>query len=80
PRDAFAAGMATGGSRLHRMIPYDENFQILTLPTTSEGKAKVQSGRGVKINSIYYWSNSFRDPQIENTSVQVRYDPFDIGI
>ncbi|MEA5603257.1 TnsA endonuclease N-terminal domain-containing protein [Nostoc sp. UHCC 0252] len=80
PRDAFAAGIAIGGSRLHRMIPYDENFQILTLPTTSEGKAKVQSGSGVKINSIYYWSNSFRDPQIENTSVQVRYDPFDIGI
>ncbi|MFB2893294.1 Mu transposase C-terminal domain-containing protein [Aerosakkonemataceae cyanobacterium BLCC-F50] len=79
PRDAFAAGMAIGGSRLHRMIPYDENFQILTLPTTSEGKAKVQCGRGVKINSIYYWSNTFRDPQIENTSVQVRYDPFDIG-
>lgn len=80
PRDAFAAGMTLGGSRLHRMIPYDENFQILTLPTTSQGKAKVQVGRGVKINSIYYWSNSFRGPQIENTSVQIRYDPFNIGI
>ena len=80
PRDAFAAGMAIGGSRVHRMIPYDENFQILTLPTTSEGKAKVQAGRGVKINSIYYWSNSFRDPEIENTSVHIRYDPFNIGI
>ncbi|MEH1962066.1 MAG: DDE-type integrase/transposase/recombinase, partial [Nostoc sp.] len=80
PRDAFAAGIMISGSRLHRMIPYDENFQILTLPTTSEGKAKVQSGSGIKINSIYYWSNIFRDPQIENTSVQVRYDPFDIGI
>ncbi len=80
PRDAFAAGIAIGGSRIHRMISYDENFQILTLPTTSSGKAKVQIGRGVKINSIYYWSNSFRDPQIENTSVKIRYDPFNIGI
>ncbi|MEH2174199.1 TnsA endonuclease N-terminal domain-containing protein [Nostoc sp.] len=80
PRDAFAAGIAIGGSRVHRMIPYDENFQILTLPTTSKGKAKVQAGRGVKINSIYYWSNSFRDPQIENTSVHIKYDPFNIGI
>jgi hypothetical protein len=61
------------------MIPYDENFKILTLPTTQKGKAKVQIGHGVKINSIYYWSNSFRDPEIENTSVQVRYDPFDVG-
>jgi len=80
PRDGFAAGMAISGNRVHRMIPYDENFQILTLPTTKSGKAKVQIGRGVKINSIYYWSNSFRDPQIENTSVQIRYDPFNIGI
>jgi len=80
PRDAFAAGMAISGNRVHRMIPYDENFQILTLPTTKSGKAKVQVGSGVKINSIYYWSNSFRDPQIENTSVDIRYDPFNIGI
>ncbi|MBD2345544.1 TnsA endonuclease N-terminal domain-containing protein [Anabaena subtropica] len=80
PRDAFAAGIAISGSRLHRIIPYDENFQILTLPTTSQAKAKVQCGNGVKINSIYYWSNIFRDPQIENAYVQVRYDPFDIGI
>ncbi len=80
PRDACAAGMAISGNRVHRMIPYDENFQILTLPTTKSGKAKVQVGSGVKINSIYYWSNSFRDPQIENTSVWIRYDPFNIGI
>ncbi|MDF0556349.1 transposase family protein, partial [Kamptonema sp. UHCC 0994] len=80
PRDAFASGMAVSGSRTHRMIPYDQNFQILTLPTTLDGKAKVQPSRGVKINYIYYWSNTFRDPEIENTSVQIRYDPFDAGI
>lgn len=80
PRDAFAAGMVIGGSRVHRMIPYDENFQILTLATTLKGKAKVQVGRGVKINYIYYWSNSFRDPQIENTSVHIKFDPFNICI
>ena len=79
PRDAFTSGMLQSGNRTHRMIPYDENFKILTLPTTPNGKAKVQIGHGVKINSIYYWSNSFRDPEIENTSVQVRYDPFDVG-
>jgi hypothetical protein len=39
PRDAFAAGMLTSGNRVHRMIPYDENFQILTLPTTPDGKS-----------------------------------------
>lgn len=39
----------------------------------------VAIGRGVKINHIYYWSDSFREPGIENESVQVRYDPFDLG-
>lgn len=79
PRDALASGMLISGSRTHRMIPYDENFQILTLPTTLDGKAKVQPSRGVKINSIYYWSSIFCNPEIESTSVKVRYDPFDIG-
>lgn len=72
--------MLQGGDRLHKMIPYDKNFCLLTLPTTQRGKAKVQPGHGVKINYIYYWSNLFRDPEIENTLVSVRYDPFNIGI
>lgn len=80
PREAFSQGMMSGGNRNHRLIAYDNNFQILTLPTTKSGKAKVQQSRGVKINSIYYWSNLFRNPEIENTSVAVRYDPFNIGI
>ena len=39
----------------------------------------VVVGRGVKINHIYYWSDRFREPGIENESVPVRYDPFDLG-
>ena len=42
--------------------------------------AKVQPGHRVKINYIYYWSNLFRDPELENTQVPVRYDPFNIGL
>jgi putative transposase len=79
PREAFAAGMLQGGSRIHQMIAYDENFQKITLPSNLKGIAKVQSGSGVKINSIYYWSNDFKHPEIVNTSVPVRYDPFDAG-
>ncbi len=80
PREAFALGMIQGGARNHKIIPYDDNFQILTLPTTSTGKAKVQSSMGIKINYIYYWANIFRDPEIEKTYVPIRYDPFDAGI
>lgn len=80
PQECFAAGLIQSGNRTHRMIPYDENFKILTLPTTSSGKAKIHMSRGIKINSIYYWSNLFRNPEIENKSVPVRYDPFNLGI
>ena len=33
----------------------------------------------MKINQIYYWSDRFLEPGIENESVPVRYDPFDLG-
>lgn len=80
PQEAFSQGMIQSGNRNHKLIPYDHNFKILTLPTTNTGKAKVQQSRGIKINSIYYWSNLFRNPEVENTSIPIRYDPFNIGI
>ena len=52
---------------------------MATLPTTPRGAARVSPGRGVVINHIYYWSEAFRDPTIENHDVAVRYDPFDVG-
>jgi len=79
PRDAFHAGLESGGFRLQRMIPYDQEFLIATLPATPKGTAIVASGRGVKIHHIYYWSDRFREPGIENEPVPVRYDPFDAG-
>ena len=51
-----------------------------TRPTTPKGTAKVLAGRGVKINHLVYWSDAFRDPEIESTQVPVRYDPFDAGV
>lgn len=79
PREMFAVGMKQGGNRAHRIIPYTEDFLMFTLPTTNKGNAKVCAARGVKINSIYYWSESLRDPEVERSSVEVRYDPFDAG-
>lgn len=40
----------------------------------------VQPNIGVQIHYIYYWSDAFRDPEVEKTYVAVRYDPFDAGI
>ena len=77
PREAFRIGMASGGARVHRMVAYNEEFIMLTLPTTTKGTAKVMVSRGVKINHIYYWCDAFR--QAEGEIVPVRYDPFDAG-
>ncbi|HEX8772092.1 MAG TPA: TnsA endonuclease N-terminal domain-containing protein [Pyrinomonadaceae bacterium] len=79
PRDAFTSGIIKVGERAHRLIPYNEEFRIFTLPTTAKGTAKVSPGRGVKINRIYYWSDAFRHPEVEGTQVSVRFDPFDAG-
>lgn len=79
PREAFEAALLISGKRLSTMIPYDEEFRIYTLPTTSKGSAKVDPGRGVKIKYIYYWADAFRDPEIEKKQVNIRYDPFDAG-
>jgi putative transposase len=80
PGEAFAAGLTHSGHRPHRLIAYDEQFQLLTLPTTRKGTAKVIPSRGVKINGLYYWSDQFRDPSVEKTQVPVRYDPYDLGL
>jgi putative transposase len=77
PRQAFQSGLARGGSRIHRVIPYNDEFLMLTLPTTPKGTARVMPSTGIKIRYIYYWCEAFR--QIEGESVPVRYDPFDAG-
>lgn len=79
PREMFALGVRQSGGRSHRIIAYNEDFLMLTLPTTAKGTAKVSPGRGIKIHSIYYWSDAFRDPAVESSSVEVRFDPFDGG-
>ena len=71
--------MAHAGQRPWRRISNDREFFIMTLPTTSTGTAQVLPGRGVKIHYIYYWSDLFRDPEVERKQVPVRYDPFDAG-
>ena len=80
PREAFETGLARSGGRLHRMVPYNEEFLMLTLPTTTKGTAKVMPSRGVKINHVYYWCEAFRDPEVQREAVPIRYDPFDAGL
>jgi len=80
PSEAVDAGLRIGGQRPQRHIAYDEEFRMLTLPTTRRGTAKLQPGRGIKLHYLYYWSDAFVDPEAEGTQVPVRYDPFDAGL
>ena len=79
PREAFTAGLDQSGHRLHRMVAYDEAFRLWTLPTTPRGTARVVPGKGVKIQHIFYWASALRDPEVEQSQVPVRYDPYDAG-
>jgi putative transposase len=79
PREAYDVGIARTGQRVHRLIAYDREFLVHTLPTTCKGTAKIAPGRGIKIHNLYYWSDSFRAPDVEKQRVAIRYDPFDAG-
>jgi putative transposase len=80
PRDAFAQGIALSGARPDRLIPYDETFQMLTLPTTPRGTARIHPGYGIKLHYTAYWADAFRDPAVHLQTVPVRYDPDDMGV
>ena len=79
PAQAYAQGMAIAGERANRIISYDQDFLILTMPSTRSGSAKVQDGTGVKVNRIWYWHDEMGGPAIEGSDVHVRYDPDDTG-
>jgi hypothetical protein len=64
---------------MHRLIAYDEDFRLLTMPTTHKGTAKVMPRLGVKINNLCYWSDAFLDAEVETTQVPIRFDPTDAG-
>jgi putative transposase len=78
PRETFNIGMARSGIREHMLI-CEEEFTLLALPSPQgiQGKRRVTQ-EGVKINYLYYWHPSFN--RIRNTSIEVKYEPFDITV
>lgn len=80
PRDCFKRGITLSGTRPIRFIPYNEEFLIMTLPAIKTGDAKVDSQRGVKVRYLYYHCEEFTYPDVANSRVGVKYDPWDSGI
>ncbi|MBM7605938.1 transposase InsO family protein/23S rRNA pseudoU1915 N3-methylase RlmH [Metabacillus crassostreae] len=79
PRGIFEKGLFYSGERKNFYIAYDDLFEILTLPSTRSGEAKIQKS-GIKVNYIYYWNDEFKSLHNLSKKVKVRYDPFNIGI
>lgn len=80
PREAYEVGIAITGERPARIVPYNRDFVIMTCSSTPKGTSKIEPGRGIKVNGIYYWNEEFRSARWENERVPVRYDPDNMGI
>ncbi|WP_225986039.1 TnsA endonuclease N-terminal domain-containing protein [Psychrobacillus glaciei] len=80
PHDMFEESSFISGNRPNTYIPYDETFVLMTLPSPKGKTRKVHPGQGIKLTYSYYWSKKFRNPKIENEHVEVKYDPFNIGV
>jgi putative transposase len=80
PREAFAQGIQLAGMRTHRLIPYSEEFLILTCPTTRTGYAKLDAARGIVVNGLRYGHPLMRSSPEGGKRVEVRYDPFEMSV
>ena len=83
PQEAYERGLQLTGARVHRVVEYDNDFLISTLPSAPRrgGTAKVQdNGKGIEINGILYWHDAFRTQALKGTRVPVRIDPFDVSV
>src|SRR5947208_955093 len=78
--EAYAQGMTLSGSRSHRLIPYSEDFLMLTRPTTRTGTVKIHPSRGITVNGLHYWHDCMRSALVAGQTVHVRYEPYDMGV
>lgn len=72
--------MQLAGMRTHRLIPYSEEFLILTCPTTRTQYAKLDAARGVVVNGLRYYHPLMRSARDAGQRVEVRYEPFNMGL
>jgi putative transposase len=80
PREAFVQGIQLAGMRTHRLIPYSEEFLILTCPTTRTKYAKLDAARGVLVNGLRCYNPLMRFSREAGKRVEVRYEPFDMSL
>lgn len=75
PAQVFAVGMQDYGMRNHKHITYNREFELLCMPTTKAGVAKIDRIKGIHLNYQRYWCNEFTAPALAGKKVPVRFDP-----
>ena len=80
PRNAFKQSVASAGERRFRRIVYDQDFIMLTFPTTKKKTAMVLERGLINVNYILYWNEMLLSPKLRGKQLHVRYDPFDAGV
>jgi len=77
PQSLYARTLDLTGYRNHRMIAYDEDFRVMTLPTNHKGTAKNVLNKGVRINNEYYSNPCLLERNLLEKDLPVKYDPYD---
>ena len=68
-------GIPEIGNRGFTLIPYNHDFKIRTLLGPKRGTVKLHPQKGIHLNYLDYWSESFKDPTLWGTQVEVKFDP-----
>jgi putative transposase len=77
PLEAQEIDLALHGELNNEIIPYDDNFYFLTLPSPNKGTRRVQT-MGVPIHKVYYFNDALLD--YLGKDVPIRFDPFNWGL
>lgn len=66
------------GKRPQRRVLFNRDFLIATCPPVDRGGIRVVHRQtGVKVHDRHYWHPAFREVNVADTKVPVRFDPFD---
>ena len=81
PRAAFERDLNRGGVRKSREVEADDDLRILlgTVPEDQPTR-RVDAVRGITVENLRYWHETFAAGDVAGSSVEVRRDPADRGV